>query len=92
MNSGLGNRDSYRTADSVSQYGGRIFQCPLCFLGENNEFHLLVSSKQMEQHRQAINLRTGQSIQSFMTDQRSLGCDDLQAVRLMLGQGGKTKK
>ena len=46
----------------------------------------------MELHRQAINLRTRHPIQSFRTEQRALGLDDLEEVRLMLGKGGKTKK
>ena len=45
----------------------------------------------MELHRQAINLRTRHPIQSFRTEQRALGLDDLEEVRLMLGKGGKTK-
>ena len=92
MNSGLGNRDSYRTADSISQDGGRVLQCPLCFQGDNNEFHLLITCKQMEHHRQGISLRSGQSIQSFLTEQRSQGKDDFQAIRVLLGQGEKINK
>ena len=92
MNAGLGNRDSYRTADSIFQDGGRVLQCPLSFLGDNNEFHLLVSCKQMEKHRQSISLRTGQTLQSFITEQQASGHDDLQAVRILLGQGAQIKK
>ena len=92
MNTGLGNRDSYRTADSISQDGGRVLQCPLCFQGDNNEFHLLIPCKQMEHHRQGISLRSEQSIQSFLTEQRTQGKDDFQAIRVLLGQEGKINK
>ena len=91
INAGLGNRDSYRTADSISQDGGRVLQCPMCFLGDNNEFHQLVSCKQMKKHRQSIGLRTGQTLQSFITEQRASGHDDLQAVRILLGQEAQIK-
>ena len=75
MNAGLGNRDSYRTADSISQDGGRVK------IGDcNNEFRLLITFKQMERHRQGISMRAGQFIQSFL-EQRAQGKDDLQAVR-----------
>ena len=48
MNAGLGNRDSFRTADSISQDGGRVLQCPLCFQGSNDEFHLLMKCTLMD--------------------------------------------
>ena len=57
MNAGLGNRDAYRTANSVCQDWGRILQCPLCFQGSNNEIHLLTKCEVMVKHRQSIKLR-----------------------------------
>ena len=75
MNAGLGNRDSYRTADSIPQDGWRVK------IGDcNNEFRLLITCKQMERRRQGISMRAGQSIQSFL-EQRAQGKDDFQAVR-----------
>ena len=72
MNAGLGNRDSYKTADLISQDGGRVK------IGDcNNEFRLLITCKQMERHRQGISIRAGQSIQSFL-EQRAQGKDELQ--------------
>jgi len=59
MNAGLGNRDTFRTADSVCQDGGRILQCPLCFMGSNDEFHLLIKCESMEQSRSEIKLLNG---------------------------------
>ena len=47
---------------------------------------------EMEKHRQSISLRTGQTLQSFITGQQTLGHDDLQAVQVLLGQGGQIKK
>ena len=62
MNAGLGNRDAYRTANSVCQDWGRILQCPLCFQGSNNEIHLLTKCEVMVKHRQSIKLRCGLSL------------------------------
>ena len=42
MNAGLGNRDAYRGAKAVSQDDGRVICCPLCFLGPNNQLHLVM--------------------------------------------------
>ena len=42
MNAGLGNRDHYRSADSLSQDDGHVTVCPLCLLGPNTELHVLL--------------------------------------------------
>lgn len=42
MNSGLGNRDSFRSPDVMSQDDGRITYYPLCLQGRNDEIHLIM--------------------------------------------------
>ena len=86
MNAGLGNRDSYRTADIVCHDGGRVLQCPLCFSGSNDEFHLLIKCRTMQKHREDIKLRNGLSLQAFLIDLQSTSSDELTAARAFLGQ------
>ena len=51
MNSGLGNRDGFRSADAMSQDDGRITICPLCLKGRNDEIHLLLSCSHGENEK-----------------------------------------
>ena len=86
MNAGLGNRDSFRTADSISQDGGRVLQCPLCFQGSNDEFHLLMKCTLMDQARSENKLRDTRLLQSTLLDLQTRSIDEFEAVRLFLGQ------
>jgi len=86
MNAGLGNRDAFRTADSVCQDGGRILQCPLCFMGSNDELHLLIKCESMEQSRSEIKLLNGDSLQATLMKLRLESRDDFEACRMFLGQ------
>ena len=82
-NAGLGNRDSFRTADSICQDGGRILQC---FMGSNDEFHLLIKCEVMEQSRSEIKLLDGNSLQATLMKLRIESRDDFEACRIFLGQ------
>ena len=86
MNAGLGNRDAYRAADSVSQDGGPVLQCPLCFQGSNNEFHMLMKCNIMIPARSEIKLRDGRSLESTLIDLQSRSRDEFEAARMFLGQ------
>ena len=86
MNAGLGNRDAYRAADSVSQDGGRVLQCPLCFQGSNNEFHLLMKCNIMIPARSEIKLCDGRLLESTLIDLQSRSQDKFEAARMFLGQ------
>ena len=48
MNAVLGNRYFYRTADTVCHDGWSVLECPLCFSGSNDEFHLLLKCRTMQ--------------------------------------------
>ena len=41
MNAGLGNQDSFRSADAVTVDSGHVLFCPLCSDGPNNELYLV---------------------------------------------------
>ena len=86
MNAGLDNRDAYRAADSVSQNGGRVLQCPLCFQGSNNEFHLLMKCNIMIPARSEIKLCDGRLLESTLIDLQSRSQDKFEAARMFLGQ------
>ena len=92
MNAGLGNRDAFRTADSICQDGGRILQCPLCFMGSNDEFHLLIKCEFMEQSRSEIKLLNGDSLQATLMKLRLESRDDFEACRIFLGQDKSLKR
>ena len=94
MNAGLGNRDSFRTADSISQDGGCVLQCPLCFQGSNDKFHPLMKCPLMDQARSEIKLRDTKtkSLKSTLLDLRSRSIDEFEAVRLFPGQDKSVTK
>ena len=92
MNAGLGNRDAFRTANSICQDGGRILQCPLCFMGSNDEFHLLIKCESMEQARSEIKLLNGDSLQATLMKLRLGSRDDFEACRIFLGQNKSLKR
>ena len=75
MNAVLGNRYSYRTADTVCHDGCSVLECPLCFSGSNNEFHLLLKCRTMQKHREDIKLRNGISLQAFLIGLQSTSSD-----------------
>ena len=92
MNAGLGNRDAFRTADAICQDRGRILQCPLCFMGSNDEFHLLLKCEYMEQSRSEIKLLKGDSLQATLMKLRLKSRDDFEACRIFLGQDKSLKR
>ena len=88
MNAGLGNRDSYRSPDAMSQDDGRITYCPLCLQGRNDEIHLIMHCSVLSQTRNTIMMRSGSSLGSTLIDlRRKFSCtSDQEVVRFFLGQ------
>ena len=69
MNSGLGNRDGFRSADAMSQDDGRITICPLlCLNGRYDEIHLLLSCSSMERKRRTIQMSTGKTLEYTLSE------------------------
>ena len=59
MNAGLGNRHAYHCVDAVSQDGGGVTCCRLCFLGPNHKLHLVKFCHCLESTRLSIHLPGG---------------------------------
>ena len=88
MNAGLGNRDSYRSADSLSQDDGRVTVCQLCLLGPNTELHVLLGCILLRSSRATIIMLSGASLESLLISIRhSYNCQsDQEVARFFLGQ------
>ena len=88
MNTGLGNRDSYRALDAMSQDDGRVTYCPLCLQGRNDEIHLILHCSILSQTRNSIKMQSGSSLSSTLIKLRAkFACtSDQEVVRLFLGQ------
>ena len=88
MNTGLGNRDSYRALDAMSQDDGRVTYCPLCLQGRNDEIHLILHCSILSQTRNSIKMQSGSSLSSTLIELRTkFACtSDQEVVRLFLGQ------
>ena len=88
MNAGLGNRDHYRSADSLSQDDGRVTVCPLCLLGPNTELHVLLGCTSLRRSRSTIFMLSGVSLESLLVSIRhSYNCQsDQEVARFFLGQ------
>ena len=70
MNAGLGNRVSYRAADSVMADGGRILVCPLCLQGPNDEVHLVCDCQTLEVVRKNIVVSGNTSLETMLRELR----------------------
>ena len=88
MNAGLGNRDYYRSADSLSQDDGRVTICPLCLLGPNTELHVLLNCVSLHRIRSTIFMLSGAFLESLLSSIRhSYNCQsDQEVARFFLGQ------
>ena len=88
MNSGLGNRDGFRSVDATSQDDRRITTCPLCLNGRNDEIHLLLSCSSMERMRRTIQMSTGKTLEYTLSEIRTrYSCNsDQEVARFFLGQ------
>ena len=88
MNSGLGNRYGFRSADAMSQDDGRITICPLCLKGRNDEIHLLLSCSSMERMRRTIQMSTGKTLEYTLSEIHTrYSCNsDQEVARFFLGQ------
>ena len=84
----LGNHDSYRSTDSLSQDDGRVTVCPLCLLGPNTELHVLLGCVSLRRSRSTIIMLSGASLESlFNSIRHSYNCQSDQEVALFfLGQ------
>ena len=70
MNAGLGNRDSYRAADSVMADRGRILVCPLSLQGPNDEVHLVCDCQALEVVRKNIVVSGDTSLETMLRELR----------------------
>ena len=88
MNAGLGNRDYYRSADSLSQDDGRVTICLLCLLGPNTELYVLLVCISLRRSRSTIFMLSGASLESLLISIRhSYNCQsDQEVARFFLGQ------
>ena len=88
MNAGLGNRDHYRSADSLSPDDGHVTVCPLCLLGPNTELHVLFGWVSLHRSRSTIFMLSGVSLESLLVSIRhSYNCQSDQEVAcFFLGQ------
>ena len=88
MNAGLGNRDHYRSADSLSQDDGHVTVCPLCLLGPNTELHVLLGCVSLRPTRSTTFMLSGVSLESLLISIRhSYNCQsDQEVARFFLGQ------
>ena len=89
MNAGLGNRVSYRAADSVMADGGRILVCPLCLQGPNDEVHLVCDCQTLEVVRKNIVVSGDTSLETMLRELRHEhpGSTSEDLLRVHLGQG-----
>ena len=88
MNTGLGNRDSYRASDAMSQDDGRVTYCPSCLQGRNDEIHLILHCSVLSHTRNSIIMQSGASLGSTLMELRiKFSCtSDQEVVRLFLDQ------
>ena len=88
MNTGFGNRDSYRVSDAMSQDDGRVIFCPLCLQGRNDEIHHILHCSVLSQTRNSIIMQSGSSLGSTLMDLRiKFSCtSDQEVIRYFLGQ------
>ena len=85
-------RDAYNAADPVSQNEDRVLQCPLCFQGSNNEFHLFIKFTIVLSARLEIMLRDWSFLESTLLDLQSRSWDKFETARVFLGQDKKLLK
>ena len=89
-NAGLGNRDAYRAADSVTDDGGRVTLCPLCLGGPYVESHLLLHCPELRTLRTRTKVSGGlsleESLEVLRVTQGPSGDDE--TIRCYLGQTG----
>ena len=91
-NAGLGNQDAYRSADSVSDDGGRVTLCPLRLTGPNNESHLLLHCRKLREVWKCIKVSGGVSLEESLSALRMNPgpSSDNEAVRCFLGQSDQS--
>ena len=87
-NAGLGNRDAFRSTLAVLEDGGRVTLCPLCFLGPNDEIHLLLHCEKLRPSRTRIMVDGGLSLESSLRHLRRVEgpSGDAETVCNFLGQ------
>jgi len=87
MNAGLGNRDIIYKDYAVYVEDGRIVNCPLCTLGDNDEVHLLTGCPNMSKYRRSIKLG-GKTLREVLYEiSRKYNPPSKQALaRLFVGQ------
>ena len=84
--------ENSRCSQILIRFRGGILQCPLCFMGSNDEFHLLIKCEFMEQSRSEIKLLNGDSLQATLMKLRLESRDDFEACRIFLGQDKSLKR
>ena len=91
MNAELGNRDSYfKGATPFTTADGRVFVCPLCNVGRNDEVHLIDQCLELEDFRKKVKYDSNKTLRQLLQSLRTKSHrDSLSVAKQFFGAGGQ---